>query len=350
MWAFSLGSSHLFVGLGASLTPDGGAASGYDVTDGSVGVDATVGGIKVATITQGTTAYTGVEADGIGGSFVGIDPVTLTVSGVTVLYNASSAAPKLNWAGLDSGILPYSFSSDLTRALSFHLEGQAAVSFAGFVTGTAGFAVTESNVDVATPALPGANLLVISLTSPTLTIGAGSFGLTLGGSGSSVTIASLTPASPDGRSWTAVQATGLTGSLAIGTLATASLTGVSIDVNSAGGTGATPLDWTGVAGSGITLTGSTAFAVSGTLSNLSIAGFISGSATFTVSERTINVTVGGVTLTGATLLTLGLGSLNLNVGSASGPHFSITGGSLAHRRALRAHAERQARTRAAGSA
>ena len=329
VWAFSLGSSHVFVGLGAALTPDSGAASGYDVSDGTVGVDATVTGVKVATITQGTATYTGVEADGIGGSFIGIDPVTLSVMGVTALYNASSTATKLNWAGLDNGILPYAFDSTLTRGLSFHLAGSATVSFDSFVTGSATFAVTESDVDVTTPALTGASLLVISLTSPTLQIGAGSFGLTLGGVGSSVTIASLTPATPDGRSWTAVQATGLTGSLTIGTLATATLTGVSIDLNSASGTGATPLDWNGVAGSGITLTGSTAFAVSGTLSDLSIAGFISGSATFTVSESTINVTVGGVTLTGATLLTLGLGSLNLNVGSASGPHFSITGGSLA---------------------
>ena len=329
VWAFSLGSSHVFVGLGAALTPDSGAASGYDVSDGTVGVAATISGLKVATITQGTATYTGVEADGIGGSFIGIDPVTLTVSGVKALYNASSTATKLNWAGLDSGILPFAFDSSLTRALSFHLAGSATVSFDSFVTGTATFAVTESDVDVTTPALTGASLLVISLTSPTLQIGVGSFGLSLGGAGSSVTIASLTPGTPDGRSWTAVQATGLTGSLTIGSLATATLTGVSIDVNSASGTGATPLDWNGVAGSGITLGGATPFAVSGTLSNLAIAGFVSGSATFTVSESTINVTVGGVTLTGATLLTLGLGSLNLNVGSASGPHFSITGGSLA---------------------
>ncbi|HEY5057558.1 MAG TPA: hypothetical protein VII51_00960, partial [Gaiellaceae bacterium] len=329
VWAFSLGRSHVFVGLGAALTPDSGAASGYDVTDGTVGVAATISGLQVATITQGPATYTGVEADGIGGSFTGIDPVTLTVIGVTALYNASSTATKLNWAGLDSGILPYQFDSTLTRNLSFHLAGSATVSFDSFVTGSAGFAVTESDVDVTTPALTGASLLVISLTSPILQIGLGSFGLSLGGAGSSVTIASLTPGTPDGRSWTAVQATGLTGSLTIGTLATATLTGVSIDLNSASGTGATPLDWNGVDGSGITLTGSTAFTVAGTLNNLAIAGFVSGSATFTVSESTINVTVGGVDLTGATLLTLGLGSLNLNVGSASGPHFSVTGGSLA---------------------
>ncbi|HVM56368.1 MAG TPA: hypothetical protein VMT74_02815, partial [Gaiellaceae bacterium] len=330
VWAFQLGSAHVFVGLGATLTPSG-SPSGYDVGDGTVGLDTTVsGGIDVAAITQGTDTYTAVEADGIGGTFIGLDPVTLTVSGVKVLYNAASGAAKLNWAGLDGGILPFTFSSDLTRALTFHLEGSATVAFGGFLTGSAGFSVTESNVDVTTPTLHAANLLAITLTSPTLSIGTSSFGLTLGGSTATVTIASLTPATPDGRSWTAVQGSNLGGSLTVGSLVTATVSGVSIDLNSASGTGATPLDWNGVMGSGITLSGSSAFAVSGTLTNLSIAnGLITGSSTFTVSESTINVTVGGTALTGAELLTLGLGDLSLTVGSASGPHFSITGGSLA---------------------
>ena len=169
---------------------------------------------------------------------------------------------------------------------------------------------------------------MITLTAPTLSIGVGSFGITLGGAAATVTIAALTPATPDGRSWTAVQSSGLAGSLTLGSFVTATVTGVAINVNSA--TGASPLDWNGVAGSGITLSGSTAFSVSGNLTSLSIAGgLITGSSTFTVTETTVDVTVGGTTLHGAELLTLGLGQLNLSVGSSSGPHFSITGGSLA---------------------
>ncbi len=110
VWAFHLGASQVFVGVGGGLSLDSGAASGYDVTNGSVGVSGSVTEVKLAQITQGGATYTGVEVDGLSGDLVGLVGLTVHVKGVTALANSvSGSATPLNWAGLDSGILPFSF-------------------------------------------------------------------------------------------------------------------------------------------------------------------------------------------------------------------------------------------------
>ena len=327
--AMTLSHVGAFVGVGGGFSGISGSdvSAATVVTSGAIGVYATADEVDVATlVVSPTVTHLGVEVKNLTGGLTGIGGVTITVNGLDAQVDPDG----FDWHGLHTtaGAPVPSFTMDGTRTV--HASGTLTVAFGGFLTGSSGFDISKSTVDVASPSLTGANLLVITLTAPTLSIGVGSFGITLGGSGATVTIAALTPATPDGRSWTAVQSSNLGGSLTLGSFVTATVSGVAIDVNSASGSGATPIDWNGVAGSGITLGGSTALSVSGTLTDLSIAnGLITGSSTFTVSESTINVTVGGTTLTGAELLTLGLGSLNLSVGSASGPHFSITGGSLA---------------------
>ncbi|HVP75835.1 MAG TPA: hypothetical protein VMS63_07420, partial [Gaiellaceae bacterium] len=325
--AMTLSHVSALVGIGGGFSGISGSdvsAATVDTSD-AIGVYATADEVDVATlVVSPTVTHLGVEVKNLSGGLTGIGGVTITVHGLDAQVDPDG----FDWHGLytTAGAPVPSFTMDGTKTV--HASGTLEVAFGGFLTGSSGFDISKSTVNVGSPSLTGANLLVVTLTAPTLSIGAGSFGITLGGSGATVTIAALTPATPDGRSWTAVQSSNLGGSLTLGSFVTATVSGVAIDVNSA--TDASPLDWNGVDGSGITLGGTTAFSVSGTLTDLSIAGgLITGSSTFTVSESTIDVTVGGTTLTGAELLTLGLGSLNLSVGSASGPHFSITGGSLA---------------------
>ncbi|HKI92395.1 MAG TPA: hypothetical protein VJ986_08830, partial [Gaiellaceae bacterium] len=308
-------------------------ADPYTVVDGTVGLASSATTFDLASITQGNINYLGLELDGLSGSFVGIDSVTLSLTKGQVLYNSvSGGAPpqtKLNWAGLTAGVLPFTFDSALTRSIDFKLAGKATIDIAGIVSGSTGFSLTKQAVDVTTPALTGATLLVITLTSPTLTVGTGSFGLSFGGPAATITIASLAPAipaapaTPDGRSWTGIQASGMAGSLTLGTIASATLAGVSFSLNTAAGTSATgtlatPIDWTTVPGSGLTLTGATALEVSGSLTNLSVAGFLAGSADFRVVRQTSDATTStGATVTGGDLILLQLSNLFLRVGTAS---------------------------------
>src|SRR5205807_805554 len=85
----------------------------------------------------------------------------------------------------------------------------------------------------------------------------------------------------------------------------------------ASNTAATPLDWTTVNNSGLTLSGDVKSA-SGDLTALNIADLVSGSLSFAVSKTTVSQ---------GTLLTLALSNLALQIGTA-GFGLAITGGSL----------------------
>src|SRR5207302_5879663 len=89
--------------------------------------------------------------------------------------------------------------------------------------------------------------------------------------------------------------------------------------------GASPADQLTVAGTPIDLV-SDQMRVDGDLNNLNIAGLVSGSAHFELTKQTIHVDQGGSTE--ASLLTFGLSSLSLTIGTASFG-VSITGGSVA---------------------
>ncbi len=151
----------------------------------------------------------------------------------------------------------------------------------------------------------------------------------------------------------------LAASLNLNGSVTASVTGVSVQLNRAGGTAvngtttttAMPLDWAddldltgqGTYGAkvdpGATLptpvnlqvayTGAV-FSVSGTLANLNLFNLLSGSAAFAISVSTINVSFSGQgnpDLTNASLITIALSNLRLAVGTGSFG-LAITSGNL----------------------
>src|SRR6185312_4328679 len=91
-----------------------------------------------------------------------------------------------------------------------------------------------------------------------------------------------------------------------------------LDLNGDSTFGADPADQLSVAGVAIDLTDDKTV-VSGDLTNLNIADLVSGSAHFEVTKQTIHVNQGGSTA--ATLMTFGLSSLNLTVGTAA---FGVT--------------------------
>ena len=190
-----------------------------------------------------------------------------------------------------------------------------------------------------------------------LQVGTDTFGLRINdGTINIAAISAKAPASPatDTRSWLAIQATGLSAVVALPAGMTAGVTGVKIEINRASGQAddgvaatpvvlAAPLDWTNAVDKqetdttfhadtlAVTLT-SDRLAVAGTLTNLNIADFLKGGADFDLTKSTVAVDLPGGTLgeiASADMLTFGLQNLNLTVGDASGPHFSITGGTLA---------------------
>ena len=127
----------------------------------------------------------------------------------------------------------------------------------------------------------------------------------------------------DGRSWFAVSASGLSGSLHVGSVASATLSGVSVLVNR--GTGATGFDWSTLGAdtpSGLATVSGDQLDVAGTLASLDIAGLVSGSAGFHVSKKTVSIGVS------AALLDISLSNLHLKVGTDA-VGLEITSGSIA---------------------
>ncbi len=98
--------------------------------------------------------------------------------------------------------------------------------------------------------LNGATLLTLGLSGLTASAGSGGFGVSVGGG--SIGVALLEPPAPasgtDSRYWVAVMASGLSGSLSLGSSVSASVQNGAIAINQAGGTdpnghAATPLNW-----------------------------------------------------------------------------------------------------------
>src|SRR5262249_12934643 len=138
---------------------------------------------------------------------------------------------------------------------------------AGLITGHSGFSVTldtvdadlngDNTIDATAGDVNDGTLFTLSLTDLHLNIGTSDFGVSI--TGGEVDIAALTPATPAGpatdtRQWVGIQATGLSGSLTLGTIASASVNGLNVHVNRATGTfdpdgtgtadiDASPLSW-----------------------------------------------------------------------------------------------------------
>ena len=259
----------------------------------------------------------------------------------------------------------------------------ATLSIAGLVNGSAHFEITKQTVDVnldddpLTAELEAATLITIGLSEIELSIGTADFGVAI--TGGAIQVAALapkpptitapgTPAPSDARRWLAVQASGIGASLNAGDLLSAALEDVALEINQASGgldadgaTGpvlpelAVALDWTAafdfdgdgtfgevpeegetdtldllvVDGTPITLVDDR-LAVSGTLANLSIAGIITGSASFELVKSTVSIDLPDPALdvASASMLTLAITDLNLMIGDPEGVNFEIAGGSL----------------------
>src|SRR5205814_2111742 len=226
--------------------------------------------------------------------------------------------------------------------VSGHLD---TLDIAGLVTGSGGFSVTKSLVDVTVDSqlLHDASLLTVTLEDMTLKVGTNTVGVSL--HADSVAIAVLAAPAPtapatDTRSWLAIDATGISGEIHVGTVLTAALSAVKIQVNRASGAydadgagtasapvNATALDWSTVPGANLTLSGSK-LSVSGHVDSLDVAGLVSGSAGFSVSKTLVDVMVDSTLLHDASLLTVTLDQLALKVGTDT-VGVTLAGGSIA---------------------
>ena len=248
-----------------------------------------------------------------------------------------------------------------------------------FITGSASFALTTQTVDVDLDGngnaatgeqLNDASLMTIALSNLTLSVGISGVGLTL--TGGSVGIAVLSAPVPttgtDTRSWTAVSANNVGVALDLPGI-TATVSNVALRIGRASGlrdsVAAAPVNWVGAdlttnglvdldpagaytAGSGLVNPGATlpapvdlsvkqrgdSLAISGTLANLNVFDFITGSANFAITRQAVDVDLDGdgnaatgEQLNDAGLLTIALDQLNVSIGAA-GTGVSVTSGTL----------------------
>ena len=286
-----------------------------------------------AVIAGDTRKWSALVIDDAGGSLQLGGALNATISNVDVQVNSFSGttsgttgtpAAALDWtttnvpgSGITTAIAAFSLSGTITE-----------LSIADVIGGTGSFSITKSTVNVATPALTDARLLVFNLTGLNLS---SSFGLSL--SVTSLTVATLQPSAAavlagDTRKWSAIAIDNAGGSLSLGGVISASVANLDVEVNSASGVKnpgnvlAAPIDWTGVAGSGVTLTPAQTFRVEGDLTGVDLAGVVGGSAHFSIAKSTVNVTTPAVT--GARLQNFTLSNLTLSTPFG----LSITGGSI----------------------
>jgi hypothetical protein len=235
--------------------------TGQELTVGSAGAGVTLtsGSLTMAILSAGSSStYLGFSAQGVGGT-INLPELTGVVSDDDVAINlgpqSGDTSGALNWSSLaGQDPFPVSFSTQPTTAVSGLVTN---ISLLGVLTASADFtfAIQPANVQLAPGTdLSGATLITVGLA--TLVDGS-----TAGGS--SIAIAVIEPPAPttgtDSRYWIAVDASGLSASLAFGNAVTATVSGVGIQVNQAGGndngTSATPLDWA----TSLALSGDTSF-------------------------------------------------------------------------------------------
>ena len=294
-----------------------------------------------------TRRWVAVKGVGLTGALDLGGVVTATAGGIDISYNsASGGASPLNWTtavDLDNTGSAGTFAADPVTVLGTTVDltgggtsvsgSLTGVNVADVLTGSADFNVTKESVsvnddgDTGTPAVDSV-LLAVLLSNLSLRIGTADVFASV--NAGTVNVYSASPTVADGRSWLAVDASGLGGSLQLGSLASATLSNVVIRVNRV--TGATrALNWASdVTGATVTLpslTG-TLTQVSGHLDSLVIGGFVHGSADFDLSKSLVGVHLTTENLANALLLTLGLSNLNLTVGDPAGVHLTVQSGTL----------------------
>ena len=327
------------------------------------------GGIRIASIAAaaGPQRFLALQASDINASISLGSLLTASVSDVRLEINTASPAPGtpvLDWnVAVDRTPGDGTFTPadvvvkdvKMTLATGALLVGGKLenIDLAGLVSGKATFEFRKETVDVDvdgggfSPApggdLDNATLLLIGLTGLELSVGVGDFGLKI--TQGSVYVASLAPsAAGDSRRWMGVEATGLAATLNAGDLLSAGIANLELSINQASG-GASALNWTTAVDSDgaapfarsdvqvldhvIGLT-EDKLAVSGDLTGLTLAGFISGKATFALTRSTVSLEIPGQpSVAAATMMTFSLGGLELSIGDSGGVHVAINGGALA---------------------
>ncbi len=370
----TLGLSNLQAGVGAG-------GFGLTINGGNLGLAV----IEAPTPATGTDSRYWIDVVGNGlSASLSLGGISATATGVTLQLNQAGGqdaggnpAVALNWQTQVSGpTLPINPGANLSPPVSLPITdtapafsiGATTASFNIFnlFTGSASFVLSRSTMNISftasgNPSLVGASLLQLSLGNLNLSLGVSSFGLTI--TGGTIGIAVLeapTPASgSDSRYWTAVDASGLTATLSLGSSFSATVSKLAVQINKAGGSyvngsvtvAASPLDWNddlqtpgtttygakvnpgaglpGPVDLTITYTGPV-LSVSGSLSGINLFNLIVGSADFAISLTTTNIAFAGTgkaDLVGATLITLALSNLNVMVGTA-GVGLAITSGDL----------------------
>ena len=330
----------MFVGIGGSVNP-----TTLALTDGSVGIAASATSVTVAL----QASKYGVDVEGLQGRITGVPETMLAVSGVNAIVNPDA----VDWHSLDPSI---AMDGTVTLAASGSVDQ---LDLLNLLTGSAMFSFTRATVDAdvdgtagfnPTTDISGANLITFGLGSLHLSLGTPGFGLAI--TGGTIALVELAPSdTSDARRWFAVEANALTGSLTL-PIVNATASELALAINSATGSdshgnAAQALNWTMDVGTyngtaftpqpptvgsiTIDLNGATSLAISGDVT-LAIAGFISGSAHFSLTQGTVSLDLNGdgtADVTGASLLTFGLTNLMLTIGAASGPHVTASGGTLA---------------------
>ncbi|HVW88076.1 MAG TPA: hypothetical protein VHC01_01295, partial [Gaiellaceae bacterium] len=257
------------------------------------------------------------------------------VSGVAVdLNTATSDGKAVDWTTLGGATLPVFTDSGATISAtiatpSFDVDG---VISGSADTATANVSQVATSIDDAAQA----TLIGLSLTTPQITVGSSAAGFTA--SAASAVVELLLPLAPssgasDSRWWLGAKIDDLGGSFAAGSALQATVSGVTVLVNTAGGTytpsTGSPVDATALTWSS-DLSGSTPSEMagvsgeqaqaSGSLDSLDLAGVAEGSAT-TVTIEQSTLSDDGLSLTDGDLLTFGVTGLT---GSIGGSGYGVT--------------------------
>ena len=236
------------------------------------------------------------------GATLNVPGITGTVQNLNVKLNKASTGAAFDWTTITTvaGLPSFTGAEQSAAGELVNLD------VLGLLQGGAKFAVSRRDVSATVDggAPINATLLTLWLSLEDagdayfLRVGAAGFGLQI--DEGEVLVAALAPTlATDTRRWVAVQATGLAASLTL-PLVTADLSAVSVELNRASGVGAAVIDWAAAIPGGVSVADSTGglhtldiegdtFAVKGTLSNLSIAGLISGQATFELTQSSISL-------------------------------------------------------------
>ena len=269
----------------------------------------------------------------------------VTASAATdVSFNDVSGGPTaLDWVhavDLDNTGSGATFSADPVSAGGITIDLASAgssvsgsltdVDVAGILTGAADFSVTKEAVslnddgDSGTPAV-AATLLAVVLSSLDLRVGGADVYATV--TGGDLGVYSAAPDTADGRSWLAVDASGLGGSLHLGTVGTSTLSSVLVRFNRAAGTSYLLAWGSDVTGATVPSIAGQLTQIEGTLDSLEIGGFLTLSGHFDLTRSLVDVDLnadGSADVTGALLLALGLTNVTATVGVAGGPTFATT--------------------------